>query len=111
MSYYYYFWENREKILDKRTLLVRFEDIILEPVSTMKKIADHVDVEYTDNLIRPTLRGTPSTGGSSFHQLKGIDKSTVSREIKSLTEKEMDFLDVHLKEIMDFFDYKKPVHI
>ncbi len=108
LSYYYFFWNNRDQILHEDTMLVRFEDIVMNPEETMRKIADHVDVEFTDNLLVPTLRGKSWVGDSSFHELKGIDKSTVSRPIKTLNNLEIDFIKENLKDLIDFFDYELP---
>lgn len=106
IRHYFFFWNNKDKILDERTILIRFEDLVAEPEKTMKIAASHVGVEYTDNLITPTLLGKSWRGGSSFKPQDGIDKSVLSRKIEALTENEIKFITDHLKPILDHFDYK-----
>jgi len=105
---YYFFWNNRSEILDKRTILIRFEDLVLEPRKTMKAVADHVGIEFTDNMLNPTLRGQPSKYGSSFGFLKGIDKSVLHRNNEVLSKIEIEIIREHLKPIMEYFDYTVP---
>jgi len=106
IRHYSFFWNRRSEILDKRTILLRFEDLVTEPQKTMKIVARHVGVEYTDNLVTPTLRGNPWRGDSSFGPLKGIDKSVINRKIEVLNEREKEFIHLHLKPILEHFDYK-----
>jgi hypothetical protein len=105
---YYFFWNNRSEILDERTILIRFEDLVVEPKKTMRAVADHVGIEFTDNLLKPTLLGQPHKYGSSFASLKGIDKSVLDRKIKVLSEIEMEIIREHLKPIIEYFDYTEP---
>jgi hypothetical protein len=108
LSYYFFFWENREKILHKDTLLIRFEDIVTDTKGTMQKVANHIGIEYSDNMLYPTLLGKPWGGDSSFHKLKGVDKSTINRKIQTLDDTEIDFIGQHLKPIIEYFDYQIP---
>ncbi|KKU74129.1 MAG: hypothetical protein UX98_C0001G0059 [Parcubacteria group bacterium GW2011_GWA2_47_26] len=103
---YYFFWNNRSEIVDERTVLIRFEDLVAEPEKTMRDIADHVGIEFTDNLLKPTLCGQPHGYGSSFEQLTGVGRSVLSRKIQVLNESEISFIGKHLKPILDYFDYK-----
>ena len=48
LSYYYFFWENKEKILDKNTILVRYEDLLVNTEENMRRVADHVGVEFEE---------------------------------------------------------------
>jgi len=102
---YYFFWNNRSKILDKRTILIRFEDLVTDSRKTMKAVADHVGIEFTDNLLKPTLLGDPFKHGSSFGFLDGIDKSVLHRKAKVLSKIEVEIIRDHLKPILEYFDY------
>ena len=102
---YYFFWNNRSKILDKRTILIRFEDLVTDSRKTMKAVADHVGIEFTDNLLKPTLLGDPFKYGSSFGFLDGIDKSVLHRKAKVLSKIEVEIIRDHLKPILEYFDY------
>jgi hypothetical protein len=106
INHYFFVWNNRSEILDERTLLIRYEDLVGQPEETMRKVADHVGVEFTDNLLIPTLRGRNWGGDSSFEELKGIDKSVLRRNIKVLNQTEIDVISMHLKPILEYFDYR-----
>ncbi len=106
VSDYYFFWNKRSEIVDKRTILIRFEDLVTEPEKTMKAIAVHIGIEFTSNLLMPTLCGQPFKLGSSFNLLNGIDTSVINRKIKVLNDKEISFIGNHLRPILDYFDYK-----
>lgn len=106
INFYYFFWNNRLEILDERTILIRFEDLVADPVKTMKIVAKHVGVEYTDNLITPTLLGKPYRGESSFVSKEGIDVSAICRKLEILNETEIGIIGEHLKPILKYFDYK-----
>lgn len=106
INYYFFFWKNKTEILDERTILIRFEDLVADPVKTMKKVSEHVGVEYTDNLVTPTLLGKPRRGESAFKPIEGIDQSTIRRKIEILNENEIEIIREHLKPILDYFDYK-----
>ena len=107
LSYYYFFWENKEKILDKNTILVRYEDLLVNTEENMRRVADHVGVEFTPNLLTPSLRGDASWGGdSAFGGLKGVDKSVLDRKLKTLDKREIGLISEHLKPILEYFDYR-----
>ena len=71
----------------------------------MKAVADHVGIEFTDNLLKPTLLGDPFKYGSSFGFLDGIDKSVLHRKAKVLSKIEVEIIRDHLKPILEYFDY------
>ena len=105
---YCFIWNNRSEMLDKRTIIIRFEDLVAEPEKTMKAVADHVGIEFTSNLLKPTLLGQPYKHGSFFGSLKGIDKSVIHRKIKALSKIEIEIIGEHLKPILEYFDYTVP---
>jgi len=108
LSYYFFFLENQRKILHEDTLLIRFEDLVMDTENTMRKVADHIEIEFSKNMLHPTLLGMNWFGDSSFQKLNGVDKSTVQRKINTLTKIEIDFISQHLEAIISEFDYKIP---
>ena len=108
LNHYFFFWNNKDSIIDDRTILIRYEDLLMQPREVMKRVADHVGIEFNETLMTPTLLGNPWGGGSSFSHTTGIDKSVLERSISSLNVEEMDLITVHLRPIIDFFDYKIP---
>jgi len=107
MSFYSFFWDNKESIIDKNTILIRYEDLLRDTEATMKKVAAHVEIPFTKNLTTPSLRGDTSWGGdSAFGPLNGVDKTVLDRKIKMLNETEIGLIREHLWPILEYFDYK-----
>jgi hypothetical protein len=82
-------WGRRlEELLDASpvpTLGVPFDDLVLEPEPTMRRVADFVGVEFDPVLLRPTYAGRPVLPNSSFAVSDyGINPGMAkSREISS----------------------------
>ena len=49
-----------------RYRVVRYEDLVDEPLATMGKVADFLEIESLPILLRPTVAGIPSSPNSSF---------------------------------------------
>ena len=103
---YLFLWHKRSSLLAGKAMLVRFEDLVADPEPMMKAMAGHVGVEYTANLLSPTLRGQSWVGLSSFTKTAQIDRSIPHRDIQVLDEEDIDFIGQNLKELLDEYDYK-----
>ena len=103
---YWFFWDNRDTILDEHTMLVRYEDLVTDSERVMRSVADHVGVTFNETLLNPTLQGGSWSGLSAFTKTAGIDPSIVERDIQVLTEREVGFIAEHLGELLEQFDYR-----
>jgi Sulfotransferase family len=82
-------WGRRlEELIDTSpvpTLGVLFDDLVLEPEPTMRRVADFIGIEFDPILLRPTYAGRPVLPNSSFAVSDyGINPEMAnSREISS----------------------------
>lgn len=56
---------NRRVLGDERYRVVRFEDLVVDPDSVMRGVAEWLGIDFADSLLRPTVCGR-STGGNNF---------------------------------------------
>jgi len=62
------------------SIIINFDNLISESNSTMKKIANKINIEYNDSLVLPSFNGEPTYSNSSFQTKKEtIDKETLNR--------------------------------
>lgn len=102
---YIFLWNHLEDILKKKTILVQYENLLQDPSGFMNKIANHVEIEFSENLLNPTLQGLDWCGLSSFSKTNGIDRSVLDRSITALNEEEITFIENSLKEMLNHFNY------
>ena len=84
---------------DPGFFLVRYEELIGEPVATMQKLAAFLGIEYSEILNTPTVAGMPAGANSSFKQDAApgqILKQNEHEQYEGLSKKEMDLLSVAL---------------
>lgn len=108
LCHYNFFWKNKDKIIDERTILIRYEDLLTFPEKIMKKISSHVGISFDDRLLIPTMLGKVWRSTSSFNSTSGIDISVKDRKLQCLTNNDLELIGAHLRPILDYFDYKKP---
>ena len=97
-----------DEIIDERTILIKYEDLLVSPEEIMKKIANHVGINYNEGLVTPTLLGKNWPGASSFAPTNGIDRSVMDRKLQCLSQTDIEMIGLHLKPILDHFNYKVP---
>lgn len=102
---YLFWWNNREAIFGADTFRLQYETLVDDPEPVMRGVADHIGIEFTDNLLTPTILGDPWGGLSSFAKTKGIDRSALERSLKVLDAEEIAFIGRSLGEVMDHFGY------
>ena len=72
----------------------------------MQEVAVHCGIDYSKNLITPTLLGQKWGTNSALVDALGIDRSSGFREIKALDSLEIQFISKHMSDYIDFFGYK-----
>jgi protein-tyrosine sulfotransferase len=70
----FYFLERNKRYIDNYHV-VKYEDIVFSTESTMRHIADFLEIEFLESLLQPTICGIPWGGNprSIDEQFKGID--------------------------------------
>ncbi len=51
---------------EHRYLLIRYEDVIDNVGATMRRLAEYLGLEFSEQLLTPTLNGQPSTSNSAY---------------------------------------------
>ncbi len=89
-------------------LMVRYEDLVLEPEKTLGIICDFIGISFQECLLTPTLLGKP-WGGNSMHGLasSGIESVAVERWKEKITALEIDLVNKKLGHILDTFGYAR----
>jgi hypothetical protein len=84
----------RHKVIDylllkkkypKNIIIVKFEDIILNPEKTAKKISKKLNIKFNKSMLKTTVLGKDSLGNSSFKKQKNIKgkfyKTSINRKL------------------------------
>ncbi len=90
-----------------RCLIVKFEDLITDTASIMRRIAQWLGIEFDEVLLKPTILGQSWPGASAFAVLSGIDNTSAKRPVHALNARELELIDEHLGPYRDFFGYKR----
>ena len=91
-------WEHwRHKVIDylilkkkypEKVHIIKFEDLVNNPKKTSKKIANILNINYSKNMLSPTVLGVKSIGNSSFKKnskVKGkIYKNSINKKLKNV---------------------------
>jgi hypothetical protein len=86
---FYSLYRNRRLIDDYQ--VVRYEDLLQQPEATVRSIADYLEIEFVDSLLRPTSLGQPWQGNSS----RGLAFSGISAANLDLWRQEITPLEIH----------------
>ena len=63
-------FEAAERNRGERYLVVRYEDLVGDPESVMRRVADFAGIEWSDSLLTPTVGGVPATSNSAWSARK-----------------------------------------
>lgn len=102
---YVFLWNNWESIFLQDTLLVYYEELLQFPEKIMHQVAEHIEIEFFNSLLKPTLQGGKWPGHSSFKAANGLDISMLDRELVELNETEISFIETHLSELLNAHGY------
>ena len=73
------------KLRDGRALLVRYEDLVREPIAVLRRIAVHAGIEADDGLLDDVVReGTAETEATRQHRTSADNAASVDRYRASL---------------------------
>jgi hypothetical protein len=76
---------------DGRALLVRYEDLVRDPLEVLRRIAGHAGVEADDTLLESVVRhGTVETTESRMHRTSADSASSMNRYRDTLSVKVQD---------------------
>ncbi len=87
---------NQERFGLERYRVVRFEDLTAEPEKVMRQLANFLEIEYDDCLLRPTFCGLPWRG-NNFQGLKFDKPSPVN------VDRWRQRIDEHEAKVIEFY--------
>ncbi|WP_440694009.1 sulfotransferase family protein [Candidatus Pelagibacter sp. HIMB1695] len=85
---------------------IKYEDLTLKPKETMRKLCRFLDIEFTNNLINPTIFGEPYLGNNFNKKIYNIDKSNVKNWSKRISKEECCVIEYFLHDAMNIWGYK-----
>ena len=97
---------NRATFGENRYLILRFEDLTSAPESSMRIVADFLDIAFEPSLLTPTTLGRP-TAGNAFDGAAAFDVSTrnVGRWRERVSARDAQVIEFHLSQEMEEFGY------
>ena len=91
---------------DNKFIFVKYENLVFNPDKEMKKIANFLNIDYSKNLITPSVFGQSWLGNSSrAKQKKNIDNKEVNKFYKFLNDDEINFIELKLQKFFKNFNY------
>ena len=102
-----------KKILKKKYLIVRFEDLTLSKIKTLKKISKFLEIKFQNKFLEPTQLGIKTYGnnleGKKFKLISSINTLNWKNRITDNEAKLIQFyFNNYFKKFKyKFFDYKK----
>jgi hypothetical protein len=104
----YYFLYRNLKLLKDDYLVIKYEDLLETPEKIMKKIADHVNIDFQDNLLVPTAVGESWTGNSSRGLIfDGINKQNAERWKSEINHLESFYVSKYFHFVLRDFGYEE----
>ena len=104
---HYFLYRNQRRLGDAY-LAIRYEDVLTDPAATMRRVADHLRIDFSDDLTKPTSGGRPwggnSTAGGSF---EGISTKPITAWKKHVLGYEIALVNHWLGHVLQRFDYAR----
>jgi len=103
---YYHLYKNKNFLPDY--FVIRYEDLIDQPVESMSKIANFLEIEYDDILCQPTQFGNNWSGNStSGKNFLGISSDPLHIWKNEIMDFEVQAVNKLFPFILNDYDYKK----
>lgn len=88
-------------------LVVRYEDLVAEPRSTMERVCRHVDVPFREGMLQPTSLGRFWPGNSTTGQdFEGISSERLGEWKQSISGLEVELINRYLSHTLHDFNYE-----
>ena len=95
---------------NKKFLFVRYENLVSNPEKEMGKIANFLNIEFSNNLLTPSVFGQSWLGNSSrAKEKKNIDNKEVNKFKEFLNFEEINFLEFKHQEFFQNFEYQNHI--
>lgn len=105
---YHHMFNNERGI--KQYLIIKYEDLITDAATIMKKVAEFLDIEYNNNLTTPTIMGKSWAGNSTSDVgFKGISNIPLTKWKNEIHDYEIHLVNRFALPIIKRFGYEKMV--
>lgn len=89
---------------------LKYENLVSQPKSEMKKVADFIGIQYLDEMIKPTVFGQKWHGNSArVLKKENIDDKEVNKFQKNLNINEITFLELKFQKFFQNFNYQNHI--
>lgn len=89
-------------------MIVKYEDLLTDPEPTMRNIAKHLDINFRESLLKPTLYGKKWKGNSTSNtEFSEITKSPINSWKNNITSIETEIVNKHLTPIIKMYNYDR----
>ena len=94
-------FEQAKQIDPSQIIYIKYEELISQPEVHLKKIAEHLGIQYANELLTPSKLGVPWKGNSMFgSKSKGFRSDSIGRYKNIITSEELDILEAFCSEHM-----------
>ena len=103
---YYHLFKNVATL--DRYLVIRYEDLVSEPRTTMQQVVEFLDISFVEDLLQPTRLGRPWHGNSVSNQsFQGISKAPLSNWKKQVHHLEVELVNRIAQPVLDKYGYER----
>lgn len=103
---YYYLYQNPRILSDY--LIIRYEDLLQQPEEVMRRVAAHIDIDFTPQLLTPTSLDGPWAGNSSSGQaFAGISTQPITAWQAHIQALETAFINLLFPHVLRDFHYDR----
>ena len=104
---YHYLYHNQTHISDY--LVIRFEDLLTDPNTIMRKVANFCGVDFDEIMLRPTFLNGKDWSGNSMSEryFKGISTHPINSWEKDISNMETEIVNQLFPHVLQDYGYKK----
>jgi hypothetical protein len=89
-------------------LVIRYEDLLIEPDSTLRKVAAHLNIPFNPVMMQPSALGEQWKGNSmSGKEFQGISTYPLESWKREITPLEIDLVNTLLPHVLPVFNYER----
>lgn len=90
----------------ERYMVLRFEDLVTEPKTSLQKICAFLNIDFHESLLTPTVLQMPTQGNNyDGKKLFRISRDNVGRWRERISNEEAQIIEFHFKDLMTAFGY------
>jgi len=93
------------KFFKGRYLLVRYEDLVLDPEGSMRALCGRLGIEFEPALTRPTIGGDPWRGNSPYGPQDNVSAAPTTRWKEILTSEEVKYIEENFGDLARVLGY------